>query len=286
MMAGTGANLFEEILGCRVAVEVAGKGSSALIFLHGGGAGRTDWAAQLEHFQTPFRVVACDLPGHGASSTPASPADATQGYLAATTVELTRRHGGAANVLVGHSMGCWVALEAYRQDPSKVAAIILIECVRFPEEPAARDALVANVRRRGGKTLLEQQYQDMFLPQTDPARVAYCLERVAHLFAPFIENIILSSIAWDGEHMLETLGSLEVPLLILQSTVVDESGRRRPLRSLQDSDWVRFVERCAPTAEARLIENAGHFPQVDQPQAVNAAIEAFVAHALRQSWTA
>jgi pimeloyl-ACP methyl ester carboxylesterase len=282
MTVGAGNSLFEEILGCRLAVEVAGEGRPALVFLHGGGAGRSDWAAQLEHFQTAFRVVACDLPGHGASSTPVWPADAKQSYLAAATVELARRHGGAANVLVGHSMGCWVALEAYRQDPARVAAIVLIECARFPEEPAARDALVANVRRRGGKTLLELQYPDMFLPQTDPGRVAYCLERVARLSAPFIENVILSSIAWDGEHMSETLRSLEVPLLILQSMEVGESGRRRPLRSLQDSDWVRFVERCAPTAEARLIENAGHFPQVDQPQAVNAAIEAFVARVLRR----
>jgi hypothetical protein len=61
-----------------------------------------------------------------------------QGHLAAGTVELTCRHGGAANVLAGHSLGCWVAPEAYRQDPS-----------------------------RG-------------------ARVAYCLERLAHLSAPYI----------------------------------------------------------------------------------------------------
>jgi len=276
MTVNLGNSMFEDILGCRLAVDVAGEGCPVLIFLHGGGASRSDWAAQLQHFQSAFRVIACDFPGHGASSTPVLPADAIH-YFAAALLELISRRGGPANVLVGHSMGCWVALEAYRQDPSRVAAIVLIECARFPEDPDARDALIANVRRIGGKTLLALHYPDMFLPQTESARVAYCLERLESLSAPFIESVILSAIAWDGVHMSETLRSLEVPLLILQSTGVNASGRRGPLQSLEDSDWVRFVKRCAPTVEAHLIQNAGHFPQFDQPQAVNAAIEAFIA---------
>jgi pimeloyl-ACP methyl ester carboxylesterase len=269
-------HVLEEILGCRLAVDVAGEGSSALVFLHGGGAGRTDWAAQLEHFHPAFRLVACDFPGHGASSTPTAPSGASISYLAAAIVELIERRGRKANVLIGHSMGCWVALEVYRRDPAKVCGIVLIECTRFPAEPAARDALLANLRRVGGKALLARLYPDMFLPQTEPARVAFCLQRVAGLSPPFIEKLIASSIEWDAQHMAETLRSLEVPLLILQSTGVDDSGRRRPLPSLRDSDWVQFAQRCAPYAQALLIANAGHFPHVDQSRAVNAAVEGFL----------
>jgi pimeloyl-ACP methyl ester carboxylesterase len=179
-------------------------------------------------------------------------------------------------------MGCWVALEVYRQDPTKVSGIVLIECTRFPAEPEARDALLANVRRVGGKELLARLYPDMFLPQTELARVAFCLQRVAGLSPPFIEKLIVSSIQWDAEHMAETLHSLEVPLLILQSTGVDDSGRRRPLASLRDSDWVQFAQRCAPYPQVQLIANAGHFPHVDQPQPVNGAIDGFLSALLQR----
>jgi pimeloyl-ACP methyl ester carboxylesterase len=270
----------ENVLSDRLAVDVAGEGPAALVFMHGGGAGRGDWQASLQHFQAAWRVVAFDFPGHGASSTPPASRDASVSQLAQAGIDLIRRHGRSTNVLIGHSMGCWVALEAYRQAPALISALVLIECSLFPRERPARKALIERVRRIGGKVLLSQQYPDMFLPRSDPAFVASCLKRLEAISPTFIENIIVSTIEWDGDHMADTLRSLEVPLLIVQSTGVDESGRRRPLASLSDSVWVQFVKACSPDAWTELIGNSGHFPQLDQPQAVNDAVERFLARVL------
>jgi pimeloyl-ACP methyl ester carboxylesterase len=277
---GENESALENVLSDRLAVEVAGDGPAALIFMHGGGGGRCDWQVSLQHFEAAWRVVAFDFPGHGASNTPLAPRDASVSHLAQAGIELMRRHGRSTNALIGHSMGCWVALEAYRQAPALISALVLIECSLFPSERPARQALIEAVRRIGGKALLSQQYPDMFLPLSDPALVASCLKRLEGISPTFIENIIVSTIEWDGDHMADTLRSLEVPLLIVQSTGVDESGRRRPLASLSDSVWVQFVKACSPDAQVELIGNSGHFPQLDQPQAVNNAVERFLARVL------
>jgi pimeloyl-ACP methyl ester carboxylesterase len=262
----------ERILGDELSVESVGEGPAALIFLHGGCGGKSDWAAQVRHFGAAFRVVCLDLPGHGASSTPAQ---STIEHLAASVVEVKKRHGLARNILVGHSMGCWVALEAYRQSPRGVAGLILIECSRLARDRAQRDAVVGQVRVVGGKTLLRRSYANMFLPDTDPNEIAFYLARVGAVSEDFIEGLILSTAEWDSILMAPTLESLQVPLLILQSTAVDGEFRRRSLARPEDSEWVSFARACAPDVEVEVIAEAGHFPHIDQPSVVNTAIERF-----------
>ncbi len=53
--------------GVRVAYEVRGTGTPALVFIHGWSCDRSYWAGQLETFSREFQVVAIDLAGHGES---------------------------------------------------------------------------------------------------------------------------------------------------------------------------------------------------------------------------
>lgn len=64
--------------------------------------------------------------GHGRSSSPADP-DRIELADHARDVGVVREAiGGGPVVLVGHSMGCQVALEAYRQHPEGVRALVLV----------------------------------------------------------------------------------------------------------------------------------------------------------------
>ncbi len=53
--------------GVRIAYEVRGKGSLALVFVHGWSCNRGFWAGQMKPFSSQFKVVAVDLAGHGDS---------------------------------------------------------------------------------------------------------------------------------------------------------------------------------------------------------------------------
>lgn len=53
--------------GVTIVYSAAGVGEPALVFIHGGLANRSFWDGELQAFAARHRVIAPDLPGHGAS---------------------------------------------------------------------------------------------------------------------------------------------------------------------------------------------------------------------------
>jgi pimeloyl-ACP methyl ester carboxylesterase len=101
----------------------AGSGGTPIVFVHGFACDRSDWRAQMEHFAPARQVIACDLPGHGES--PGGAADASIERCGEQVAALLGELGAPA-VLVGHSLGCRVVLQAYRRSPARVAALGLM----------------------------------------------------------------------------------------------------------------------------------------------------------------
>src|SRR5664279_146395 len=96
--------------GTRIAYEFKGAGMPALILVHGWSCDRGYWNAQLELLSREFLVVVLDLAGHGESDPGRHEwSIAAFGSDVATVV---RRLALNAVVLVGHSMGGDVILEA------------------------------------------------------------------------------------------------------------------------------------------------------------------------------
>src|SRR5712691_1065858 len=79
-----------------------GSGAPAVIFVHGAGGGWGTWTRQLEGMADASRMIALDLPGHGASS---GDGCGTVPDYAAVVQEFIRALGCGPIVLVGHSMG-------------------------------------------------------------------------------------------------------------------------------------------------------------------------------------
>src|SRR5260370_7500932 len=65
--SGNKVHWARSIDGVRIAYEVRGKGSLALVFVHGWSCNRGVWAGQMEPFSSQFKVVAVDLARHGDS---------------------------------------------------------------------------------------------------------------------------------------------------------------------------------------------------------------------------
>src|SRR5688500_11487131 len=53
--------------GVPISYTVAGKGSPALVFVHGWACNQGHWEAQVAHFSPRRQVVTLDLAGHGSS---------------------------------------------------------------------------------------------------------------------------------------------------------------------------------------------------------------------------
>ena len=93
---------------------------STLLFLHGVGGGHAAWDRQLPYFAARgYRALAWDQPGYGG-------AELVEPYdLERLAAALSRRIGGEPAILVGHSMGGFIAQEAYARFPDSVRALVL-----------------------------------------------------------------------------------------------------------------------------------------------------------------
>jgi pimeloyl-ACP methyl ester carboxylesterase len=106
--------------------ELSRDGSPSVVLVHSFASDNTDWTAQVEAQNGRHRVVTCDLRGHG--RTPSKPQDCSiETYGTDGVAKLVEALQLAPEVLIGHSMGCRIVLEAARWRPGAVAGPVLID---------------------------------------------------------------------------------------------------------------------------------------------------------------
>ena len=104
-------------------------GKPSVAFVHGAGLDHSWFGLQSRYFgYHGWNVLALDLPGHGRSQ---GPPIATIGGMADWVLKVLDKLSIAKAVLVGHSMGSLVALEAAARRPERVEKIALI-AVAYP----------------------------------------------------------------------------------------------------------------------------------------------------------
>ena len=110
----------------------------AVVLLHGFPFDHTIWRAQLEGVSEVARVLAPDLPGFGESA-PLADAEATMDRYANQLLEWANEVGLDRFVLVGHSMGGYIAFALARIHPERLLGLGLI-CTRpGPDTDQARE---------------------------------------------------------------------------------------------------------------------------------------------------
>ena len=99
-------------------------GRLPVILIHGAAGGAHVWFDQLGILSRTRRTVAIDLPGHGCSKHFVSSTVTISDY-AKNVLDLAAALGLDRVVLVGHSMGGAIALQAALTAPSRVAGLVL-----------------------------------------------------------------------------------------------------------------------------------------------------------------
>ncbi|MFN8662374.1 MAG: alpha/beta hydrolase [Thermomicrobiales bacterium] len=262
--------------GARLFYEQAGTGDPPLVFVHGLACTHDDWQAQVEHFRCHHHVVACDLPGHGASS--GEPARCTIDTFGADVSALLHALDLPPAVLVGHSMGARVVLQAYVDAPQRVAGLVLVDGSRLsagnPE--AAAQAVRREMQAVGYHTFMYDFFTGMFMPGSVPALEEHIVTRALALPEAIGAALFPRIAEWDARSVEAALAQVTVPLLVIQSTSIDPERVRVPLEPSASSPWVELVRRLVPGAQVETVSAAGHFVMMERPAVVNRCIEAFV----------
>ena len=238
--------------GTRIAYELIGAGRPALVLVHGWSCDRTYWNAQLEALSRNFTIVTVDLAGHGESECGREAwSIAAFGSDVALVVTL---NGLEDIVLVGHSMGGDVILEAARRLSTHVAGLIWVDAYRaLPERSSSED-----VQRRIGPfraNFVEETQRfvrPMFGVDADPSLV----ERIARDMSAAPVDVALGALeaAWNfGTSVPALLSELRLPLVAIN-----------PDNSSTDVD---SLHSCG--IDVQLMPGVGHFPMLEKPHAFN-----------------
>jgi pimeloyl-ACP methyl ester carboxylesterase len=187
--------------------------------VHGFACSLDDWRAQVEHFERTNEVVACDLRGHG--RTPGRPHECSIEHYGGDVAALVNNLELKRVVLVGHSMGCRVVLEAARLIPDNVAGLVLVDGSRnaTSDPDGAEAAARAAVEKNGYAAFAENLFRQMFF--TPSARADAIVERAVKGSAEFGPHLWPRLSRWDAAGMDAAFDALRCPVLAIQSTARD-----------------------------------------------------------------
>ena len=114
--------------GLSVAFEDRGTGAPALVFIHGLTGDHSDFEAQMSFFEMSNRVVGIDLPGSGASGR--DRLEWTMAAFGRDVVDVVEHLEMDDLVLIGHSFGGDVTVEAAKRLHDRVRALVWVSSYR------------------------------------------------------------------------------------------------------------------------------------------------------------
>jgi pimeloyl-ACP methyl ester carboxylesterase len=250
----------------------AGSGAPALVFVHGFACCVDDWKPQLEHFQKTHEVVACDLRGHG--RTPGRPQECSIEHYGGDVAALVNNLELKRCVLVGHSMGCRVVLEAAWLLTERVAGIVLVDGSRnaTSDPEGAEAAARATLEKLGYAAFAEMLFRQMFF--TASAQADAIVARAVKSSAEFGPELWPRISRWDAGSMDAAFDTVLAPVLAIQSTTRNAQLQRAPMKPGDRSPWVDYLR--AKGARVEIVPGAGHFTMLDAPETVNRLIGEFL----------
>jgi pimeloyl-ACP methyl ester carboxylesterase len=253
---------------------VVGKNEPTLIFVHGFACALEDWDTQVRGLSPRFRCAALDLPGHGSSAIPPRVSIATMGEA---VNKVKDQIGSRKTILIGHSMGCRVIMEAFQQSPINTVGLVFVDgsFVGGDDPLAAIKRAKDAVDRVGIDAFTQRFFNDMFLEGSDVKLRERLIARAQGIDAVFREELFLDLVRWDQYNAKDALKRITVPALVLQSTFLNADLKRAPIRAGMTTPWMDLVASVVPKSEAKIIPDAGHFAMIDAAPAVNDGIETF-----------
>lgn len=252
----------------------------AVVLIHGLGGFAETWRRNVAPLAERAAVYALDLPGFGRSGKPRARygltffARALHGFLDALRIPPA--------ALVGHSLGGAVAMTYALIHPARVERLALIAAVvpgfsyrpswiyRTLMLPGVGEALALCGSARIYKAALARCFHRVVREEIDFFVEGFYAERTAWVArAAYLSTLRevrrdFERRAADYRRVMAGLGS---PVLLIHG----RQDRVVPAAHCHE------VAAGVPRATVRWLDDCGHFPQVEQPQAVNDLLAEFVA---------
>ncbi|PKB73518.1 MAG: hypothetical protein BZY75_01485 [SAR202 cluster bacterium Io17-Chloro-G7] len=239
----------------------SGGSGPALLFLHGAG-GNAGWQPYHEELAKSHTVYAPSMPGFNGTPRPDWVGSITD--VCHFNQELVAALGLDQYVLMGASMGGWVAAEMAAMDRHQIKALVLIDAAGIKPE----NGEIAEIFMVGNDTRLKlrfydtsqvenyDQYTQALTPEQSDVQHSNQAMASRLCWRPYLHNPSLS----------HYLAKVSTPTLVVwgkqDAIIPEECG-------------VQY-QKALPNATLKVIDHCGHSPQVEKPQEFQSAVSDFL----------
>ncbi|MGE5234801.1 MAG: alpha/beta fold hydrolase [Acidobacteriota bacterium] len=227
-----------------------------MVLLHGAGDQAGTWYRVAPELAKHFTLIVPDLAGHGGSAPSSGPIELSA-VLGGVEAEIAQLAGGQRVILVGNSLGAWVATLVAQRHPGWVDRLVLIDGgalkgsnVRarvLPQNRAEARESVAQTRDPGSPPVPDFVLDDI-VRQAKEGPLARFAATVSSM-DPFVL----------GEDQLH---AIDVPVQIIWGA----SDRLMP------ADYPERLLEAFPHATLVRLDRCGHVPQIECPDRLLAAL--------------
>ena len=258
-------------------IDTGGADRPVIVFVHGLSGTWQNWLLNIPAFMDSHRVIAPDLPGFGESPMPREKISIK--VYARILDALLRSLGVESAVVVGNSMGGFVAAELAISFATRVERLVLVSAAGLSIEEASRAPLLAGARvwagtatwlgARGQSVITRPRARRLGLqmivryPEKLSPELTYEITRGAGTagFVPAMEALL-------SYGFRDQLSRIEVPTLVVW-------GRNDMLVPRGDArEYVRLI---GDNARREMFEDTGHLSMVERPSRFNRLLAAFAA---------
>lgn len=259
---------YQQVNDINLYYEIHGAGYP-MIFIAGFGHHHSTWLPILKKYTALYQVILIDNRGTGKSDAPDYPY--TIDMMANDIVQLCLALNIKKAGFVGHSMGGKILQTIAYQHPALVQCAVIVNSSMKMNKNALKkmQAQLLSLQGQGNqKELFRQMYADLFTPEffaKYEKMFASTNIRVTHpISEQTFRNQLNAIIHFNSQPWISQIQS---PCLFITS----DQDRLSP------PEEIELASELVKNSQYLCIKNAGHIPQIEQPEAFNQAILDFLA---------
>ena len=222
------------------------------------------WDDFGEKFVAEYTVISIDLPGFGKSA--ARPDNFSLDDVADEVIAFVLAHKLSDSVLVGHSLGGYVALYMLEKRPDLFSKLVLFHSTAYAdtdERKASRNKVIELVKKKGAIAFTTSFIQPLF---TDPQHED--IERVRQIAATTTAETVIgyTKAMRDRREQLKTLISFKKPTLLLGG----EKDQGISVESLKEQ------ANATQKAQIHILQNVAHMGMFESAVEAASRIKEFL----------
>ncbi|WP_460935048.1 alpha/beta fold hydrolase [Spirosoma humi] len=249
----------------RLHYQLKGQGDTTLFFIHGWNLDHAYWQQQANEFESAYRLVLLDMAGCGTSGT--NRVNWTVESFARDISSIIAKERLKNVILVAHSMGGEIALDAAATNPQTVIGIIGVDNLKN-----------VGMTIQEGDEVGIQKYSQEFMANYPKMAEAMAREMILSKDSTIVHRIVKSYRQADPRIAVPTL-------LNLYPKAADAKHKLRqltfPMKFIMCTntpyDEGALKTYCPQGYRIVKLDSSGHFPMIERPKAFNQALHELLA---------